>query len=569
MNEFLKDLVQFLLSVSGYIQNQEECEGLVIFKDRTIIYKNGIGYNSKEYAFETIKQLLGWSDEKKEQGFASLICQYINFPFKKITLEFLSKIPVIDICVDRKGQEDNLWVVFHTDEINVVYHGLECFSTTRLDDYSLFHYVEKFIAQLQANKAIDGSSDIYSIIRSFDVMHTLTRDFPDKNITYKILYSGGFTKLHVFYNDEELLEVFPESSGKVTVSTNGYNRIDMVMREFIALMMDFGPMLDYIKSIKILGAFDKNVVFKNFYIIQELSRILLHFTGNKHIFLGDNGRNPYIMIGNCTIMVDLYTNTVSWYSTESGEPAVWYSKPLHEAFKVLKEDAKLEEVAKLEEAAVFSTDGLERGTYASMEEPHAKEEKEDTQENTCCEDESDQGEKDSREEDDQWDSDDPEEDDDYSDDEDDEEEEETSEDSEDYEDEDDEDTESDYGDDDSEPDDDDVSEESFTLPTPKSLSTTCMMMFGRVLNMFTGQPSTRLAIMDKDDTVIISWPGSPCPVQLTLTGYPKDKQNPEGPWLFEATASFQDRTFSTNPQSLIECVNDYKETLESLTTSSK
>ena len=83
--------------------------------------------------------------------------------------------------------------------------------------------------------------------------------------------------------------------------------------------------------------------------------------------------------------------------------------------------------------------------------------------------------------------------------------------------------------------------------------------------MFTGQPGSKLEIKDKGDTVIVSWPGSPCPVQLTLTGYPKDSKDPEGSWLFEATASFNDRTFSTDPQSLIECVNDYKETLEALT----
>jgi hypothetical protein len=424
------------------------------------------------------------------------------------------------------------------------------------------------VTQLQTEKAIDGASDFYSIIRSFDIMHFLTNNFPDRNIIYKVILSGGFGKLNVFYKDEHILEVQPGSNGRITVSTNGYNRTEMVVRQFVALMIDFGPMLEYIRKIHVLGDFDKNIVFDNFYILQELSKILMHFTGEKYIFLGDKTRNPYIVIGNYAITVDLYRDTVSWYSTLPtlpDEPVTLYSKPLPVAINALKE------IAKLEEVPVLSAEDFSKTVVisTSTEETHAEEEKEDTQEDTRCEDESNQGEESSSEYDDQRDSDDPEEDDDDFDDEDDEEEEETSEDSEDDEDEDDEDAESDYGDDDSEPDDDDIPEESFELPSPKSLSTICLMMFGRVFNMFTGQPSTRLAIQDKDDTVIISWPGSPCPVQLTLTGYPKEKQNPEGPWLFEATASFQDRTFSTNPQSLIECVNDYKETLESLTTPSK
>ena len=347
----------------------------------------------------------------------------------------------------------------------------------------------------------------------------------------------------------------------------------MSVRQLIAVMIDFGPMLETIKGMKIIGEFNRAAAFSHFYMLQELFKIILPFEGDKSICIGDRDRPPFVVISNYMITIDLYTNSISWYNMKVEGPAEWKAAPIEDAYVVLKESLALPvvepEVEQDEQLPVITKEDIEKCEVKAepeKEQEDAKEEEEDTEEDSGSEDESCEGEEDPSEDDDEWDSDDSEEDDDDLFDEDDEEEEETSEDSEDDSDEEDEDSDSDDGDDESESDDDDGSEESVeqSLVT-RPLSSICSFMFARVFPMFTGQPGSKLEIKDKGDTVIVSWPGSPCPVQLTLTGYPKDSKDPEGSWLFEATASFKDRTFSTDPQSLIECVNDYKETLEALT----
>lgn len=579
VSKFFTEVINVLKAMSGYLQDPSYELWTVIKKDEVVFGQNEKKvYLKGDTTAEDVLNSFGWTANPIEESFVNFVILYLSTYGLAdcYRIEIYNRAnPRIDFTVNRKGKTDQLVVVQKEGKV-FVYYGELIVATSSSYDYELLTYVGKFIKQLNSPVCISGQPDIWTIIRCCDLLNYFTNDVPFKDFTYNVIVAACRAKLFIKYKDNVLLEVLPGENGKVEVGTTPFNKTEMSVRQLIAVMIDFGPMLETIKGMKIIGEFNRAAAFSHFYMLQELLKIILPFEGEKSICIGDRDRPPFVVISNYMITIDLYTNAISWYNIIKTEcPAEWKAAPIEDAYVVLKESLALPvaepEAEQDEQRPAITKEDIEKCEVKAEPEPEeepedAQEEEEDTEEDSDSEDESCEGEEDSSEDDDEWDSDDSEEDDDDLLDEDDEEEEEDAEDSEDDEDEDDEDSDSDDGDDESESDNDNGSEESVeqSLVT-RSLSSICSFMFARVFPMFTGQPGSKLEIKDKGDTVIVSWPGSPCPVQLTLTGYPKDSKNPEGSWLFEATASFKDRTFSTDPQSLIECVNDYKETLEALT----
>lgn len=576
LSKFFTEVVSTLKSLSGYLQNVERHPWVLIKKDKAVFSIDDKTIELTEHSTKEEALSHFGLEEQVAEGFITFVinflCHYGLVFCNRIEVMFDLEGPRIDFTVNRRGALAHLTVYQKGDKVNVNYINLTLLESYEWD-FNTLVYVSGFLKQLYTPVSLTGSSGLWSIIQCFDVMTFISNDCPFKDFTYNILVSGEGAKLHIKYKGDPLLEVSSSQNGKVFVGTTPFNKTEMTVRQLIAVMIDFGPMLEMIKGMRVIGEFNRAAVFSHFYMLQELFKIILPFKGDRAICIGDKERAPFVIINNHVITIDLYTETVSWYLTTPTGPAEWNIVPINDAYVALKGPLEpkeyINEAEQDEQLPVTTKEDIEKcevRTEPEKEPENAQEEEEDPEENSGSEDESCEGEEDSSEDNDEWDSDDSEEDDDDLFDEDDKEEEETSEDSEDDYDEEDEDSDSDDGDDESESDDDDGSEESVeqSLVT-RPLSSICSFMFARVFPMFTGQPGSKLEIKDKGDTVIVSWPGSPCPVQLTLTGYPKDSKDPEGSWLFEATASFKDRTFSTDPQSLIECVNDYKETLEALT----
>jgi len=578
LSKFFTEVVSTLKSLSGYLQNVERHPWVLIKKDKAVFSIDDKTIELTEHSTKEEALSHFGLEEQVAEGFITFVinflCHYGLVFCNRIEVMFDQGSPRIDFTVNRRGALAHLTVHQEGDKVKVTYDNLTLSEASDWD-FNTLVYVAEFLKQLYTPVPLTGCSSSWSIIQCFAVMTFISNDCPFKDFTYNILVSGEGAKLHIKYKGDPLLEVSASYNGRVFVGTNPFNKTEMTVRQLIAVMIDFGPMIEMIKGMKVIGEFNRAAVFSHFYMLQDLFKILLPFKGEKAVCLGDRERTPFVIINNHVITIDLYTETVSWYLTTSTGPAEWNIVPINDAYVALKGTLEPKEdnneAEQDEQPPVITKEDIEKCEVKAEPEPEeepedAQEEEEDTEEDSSSEDESDQGEEDSSEDDDEWDSDDSEEDDDDLFDEDDEEEEEDDEDSEDDSDEEDEDSDSDDGDGESESDDDDGSEESVeqSLVT-RPLSSICSFMFARVFPMFTGQPGSKLEIKDKGDTVIVSWPGSPCPVQLTLTGYPKDSKDPEGSWLFEATASFKDRTFSTDPQSLIECVNDYKETLEALT----
>lgn len=553
LSKFFTEVVSTLKSLSGYLQKVERHPWVLIKKDKAVF---GIDDKTIELTEHSTKEeaLSNFGlEEQVAEGFITFVinflCHYGLVFCNRIEVMLDQEGPRIYFTVNRKGALAHLTVYQKDDKINVNYDNLTLLESSEWD-FNTLVYVAEFLKQLYTPVPLTGGSGVWSIIQCFDVMTFISNVCPSKDFKYNILVSGEGAKLHIKYKGDPLLEVSSSYNGKIFVGTTPFNKTEMTVRQLIAVMIDFGPMIEMIKGMKVIGEFNRAAVFSHFYMLQELFKIILPFKGERAICLGDKERAPFVIINNHVITIDLYTETVSWYLTTPTGPAEWNIVPINDAYIALKRSLEPEEdteVEQDEQLSAITTEDIEKCEVRYEPKPEEPKDTQKEEENTekdfgseGCEEE-----KDSSEDDGECDSYDSEEDGDDLFDEDDE---------------------SDDEDDESESDDDDGFEESVeqSLVT-RTLSSTCSFMFARVFPMFTGQPTSRLEIKDKGDTVIVSWPGSPCPVQLTLTGYPKDSKDPEGSWLFEATASFKDRTFSTDPQSLIECVNDYKETLEALT----
>ena len=478
-------------------------------------------------------------------------------PVDYITFSIGSADLTVILNLKYYGRYEDIIVKFG-DLITVSYRNV-ILKSFRQVDYSLYKFIDEVVQSFMRTER--ASFRCTAMIDAVDLMNNL-KDKVSPDIHIKCIISSDFADLFVFVDgiDSAVLSMHPIKE-TVAFNVSGINVLTLPMNLVVGFVLDY----THIMKSRIIRS---NVTISNWAAFIQTYLFVSKFydlTSENVAFNTINGIPSIRIDGKVTVFIDstsgyvhfLRDGNTSWECCDELSATQCFTHIFGGVLELPKED-KPTDVGKLTDLNMLEVRKAEpEDEHEEDNLPEDEHEEENLQEEETDGPEDEDSEEESSDEDDDRDDDDDdseEEDDDY-DDEDDEEEEDDDSDS------------SDDEDDDFEDDDDDETDggdEDTTVPLSEAV-----MMFARTFGLFKGQPSTKLDIQDKGDKVIVSWPGSPCPVGLTLTGYPKDSSNPQGEWLFEATATFKERTFSTAPQSLIACVHDYNDTLNELTNCEK